>query len=70
MRKQEVKMRFKQKVAIFLLSLLLTFVGFSLVASPSAVELVKVGKQAGYEIIANVLAEAGAGASLSTNMGG
>ncbi|KPJ70220.1 hypothetical protein AMJ44_00460 [candidate division WOR-1 bacterium DG_54_3] len=63
-------MRFKQKVAIFLLALFLTFVGFSLVASPSAVELVKVGKQAGYEIIANVLAEAGAGASLSTNMGG
>lgn len=70
MRKQEVKMRFKQKVAIFLLALFLTFVGFSLVASPSAVELVKVGKQAGYEIIANVLAEAVAGASLSTNMGG
>ena len=63
-------MRFKQKLAIFLLAVLLTFVGFNLVASPSAVELVKVGKQAGYEIIANVLADAGVGASLSTNVGG
>jgi hypothetical protein len=68
MRKQEVKMRFKQKFAIFVLAVLLTFVGFNLLTSPSAVELVKVGKQAGYEIIANVLA--GAGASLSTNIGG
>ena len=66
--KQEDKMKLKQKAAIFLLAVLLTFVGFSLLASPSAVELVKVGKQAGYEIIANVLAEAAA--SLSTNMGG
>jgi len=61
-------MRFKQKVAIFLLAVLLTFVGFSLLASPSAVELVKVGKQAGYNIIANVLAEVSA--SLSTKIGG
>ena len=70
MRKQEVKMRLKQKFAIFFLAVLLTFIGFNLLASPSAVELVKVGKQAGYEIIANVLAEAGTCASLSTNIGG
>jgi hypothetical protein len=70
MRKQEVKMRFKQKFAIFVLALLLTFVGFNLLTSPSALELVKVGKQAGYEIIANVLTEAGVGVSLSTNIGG
>ncbi len=63
-------MRFKQRLAIFLLAVLLTFVGFNLLASPSAVELVKVGKQAGYEIIANVLAETGAGAYLSTKIGG
>ena len=63
-------MRFKQKLAIFLLAVLLTFVGFNLLTSPSAVELVKVGKQAGYEIIANVLADARVGASLSTNTGG
>lgn len=61
-------MRFKQRLAIFLLAVLLTFVGFNLLTSPSAVELAKVGKQAGYKIIANVLA--GVGTSLSTNIGG
>ncbi len=70
MKKQEVKMRFKQRLAIFLLAVLLTFVGFNLLTSPSAVELAKVGKQAGYKIIANVLPDAGVGAPLSTKIGG
>ena len=70
MRKQEVKMKIKQKIAIFLLAVLITFVGFNLLASPSAVELIKVGSQAGYEIIANVLAKAETVPQLSSNMGG
>jgi len=50
-------MKFKTKVAILLAAVLLTFLGFNLIAS-SGVELVKVGKQAGYEIISNYLAKA------------
>ena len=53
-----MKMRFRTKVAIFMMAVLLTFVGFNLIASPSAVNLLKMGKEAGYEIIANVLAKA------------
>jgi len=54
----EVNMSFKAKVAIFLLATLITLTGFNLIASSSALDMLKVGKQAGYKIIANVLAEA------------
>jgi hypothetical protein len=56
--RKEAKMKFKTKVAILLAAVLLTFLGFNLIASSGAVELVKVGKQAGYEIISNYLAKA------------
>jgi hypothetical protein len=39
-----------------MMAVLLTFVGFSLIASPS-IEIMKVGKEAGYEIISNYLAK-------------
>jgi hypothetical protein len=55
---KEIKMSFKAKVAIFLLATLITLTGFNLIASSSAVDILKVGKKAGYQIIANVLAEA------------
>jgi hypothetical protein len=54
---RRLKMKMKQKLAILLMAVLLTFVGFSLIASPAATELVKVGKEAGYEIISNMLAK-------------
>jgi len=50
-------MSFKQKLAIFLAAVLLTVVGFNLMAGP-AVDILKVGKQAGYQIISNYLANA------------
>ncbi len=50
-------MKLKTKTAIFMMAVLLTFVGFSLIASPS-IEIMKVGKDAGYEIISNYLATA------------
>ena len=40
------------------MSVLLTFFGFNMIASSGALDIIKVGKQAGYEIIANVLAKA------------
>jgi hypothetical protein len=55
---KEVKMSFKVKVAIFLLATLLTLAGFNLIASSSALDILKMGKRAGYDIIANVLADA------------
>lgn len=50
-------MNVKAKVAIFLVAVFLTLAGFNLIASSPALEIMKVGKQAGYEIIANVLAK-------------
>jgi hypothetical protein len=55
---KETKMSFKTKVAIFLLATLITLAGFNLIASSSALDILKVGKKAGNEIIANVLAKA------------
>jgi hypothetical protein len=54
----EVNMSFKTKVAILLVATLITLVGFNLIASSPALDIMKVGKQAGYDIIANVLAQA------------
>jgi hypothetical protein len=51
-------MSFKAKIAIFLLATLITLAGFNLIVSSSALDMLKIGKRAGYEIIANVLAEA------------
>lgn len=50
-------MKLRTKTAIFMMAVLLTFVGFSLIASPS-IEIMKIGKEAGYEIISNYLAKA------------
>lgn len=51
-------MKIGTKLLIIMAAMLLTFFGFNLIASSGAVDLVKVGKQAGYEIIANVLTKA------------
>ena len=48
-------MRFRTKFAILLMAVLLTFVGFNLIAFSPAVDLLKLGKEAGNEIIANFL---------------
>jgi hypothetical protein len=50
-------MRVKEKVVIFIAAAVLTLVGFSVIAAPS-VELMRVGKEAGYQIIANYLEKA------------
>jgi hypothetical protein len=44
---------------------MLTFFGFNLMTSSVAVDLAKVGKEAGYEIIANVLAKTETASSYS-----
>jgi hypothetical protein len=50
--KTEVKMKAKDKLIAFTAAVILTFIGFSLISAP-AVDLVKVGNDAGYEIISN-----------------
>jgi hypothetical protein len=65
---KENKMKIRDKLAIFVVAVLITFFGFSLIAS-SSVDILKVGKKAGYEIISNVLAkEANAVASQSSSV--
>jgi len=58
-------MSFKAKIAILLAAVLITLAGFNLIASSPALEIMKVGKKAGYQIIANVLAEGEAHAARS-----
>ena len=49
-------MKFKEKVAIFVIALLLSFLLFNAIGSPS-LSLLKLGKEAGNEIISNYLAK-------------
>lgn len=51
-------MSFKSKIVIFLLASFISLVGFNLIASSPALDIMKIGKKAGYEIISNVLAKA------------
>ncbi|MBN1273711.1 MAG: hypothetical protein JXB26_15700 [Candidatus Aminicenantes bacterium] len=48
-------MKLKTKILIFTAAVLLSFVLFSLISSPTAVEMVKTGKRAGYQIISNIV---------------
>jgi len=51
--------RLREKIGILALAVFLSFAAFSMIAAP-AIDIVKVGKYAGYEIISNVLAKADA----------
>ena len=48
-------MKFRAKFSILLIAVLITFVGFNLIAFSPALDLLKLGKEAGNEIIANFL---------------
>jgi len=50
-------MRLKEKIVILVASAFLSLAAFSLIAGPS-VDLMKLGKKAGYEMIASYLAKA------------
>ncbi len=51
-------MKFKEKVAVFVVALLLSFLLFNMIGSPS-LSLLRLGKEAGNEIISNYLANEG-----------
>lgn len=50
-------MRLRTKLSIFLMAVIFTFVGFNLIVFSPAMDLLRIGKKAGNEIIANVLAK-------------
>lgn len=49
-------MKFRTKLAIFVAAVLISLVGFSLIAAPAA-DVIVIGKKAGYQIISNFLAK-------------
>ena len=53
--KNEKIMSLITKIEIFIVAIVLTFFLFNMMISPSAMDLIKIGKQAGYEIISNVV---------------
>ena len=61
-------MKLKAKAAIFLAAVLISLVGFSLIAAPAA-DVIVIGKEAGYEIISNFLAKADSSAKLYSPIG-
>jgi hypothetical protein len=67
---KEEKMKFKSKVAIFVLAAVLTFAVFNLLVPSAAVDLAKVGKEAGLKIISNVIAKVETAAPLTSILGG
>jgi heme/copper-type cytochrome/quinol oxidase subunit 4 len=62
----EDQMRYRTKIAIFLVAVLLTLVGFNLMASRTVIEMVKIGNQPDYTISIHVVAEIQALPSSST----
>jgi hypothetical protein len=53
----EDPMKYKTKIAIFLVAVLLTLVGFNLMTSRTVLEMVKFGNQPDYTISIHVAAE-------------
>jgi cell division protein FtsL len=62
---KENKMRLIEKALILLVAIIISLVAFSLISAP-AVDMVKVGKQADYEIITNWLAKVDAASHQSS----
>jgi len=62
-------MNIKTKIVILVAALLITLVGFNAIAT-SAIDLLKIGKQAGEETIANYLAKVEAASHRSSAIKG
>ena len=58
MKKRRLKVKLKEKVTIFVIALLLSFFLFNAIGS-SSIDLLRIGKEAGNEIISNYLASEG-----------
>lgn len=62
-------MNIKTKIIIFFAALLISLIGFNAIATP-AIDILKIGKQAGDEIIANYLAKVEAASQQSSAIKG
>jgi hypothetical protein len=51
-------MKTQAKIAIFLVAVMVSLIGFNLIASPSAVSMFKVGQLNGYDVTVTAKAEA------------
>ena len=48
-------MKLRAKIAIFLIALVISFIGFSLMASPEATDMMRAGENSEYEVVAKVV---------------
>lgn len=48
-------MKLGAKIAIFLIAMLVSFIGFSLMASPEAKDMLRTGENSEYEVVAKVV---------------
>jgi hypothetical protein len=48
-------MKLRNKIVIFLIALLISFIGFNLIASPVANDVLKIGKHSGPQVVAKVV---------------
>jgi hypothetical protein len=63
-------MNTKAKIAIFLVAVMVSLVGFNLIASPSAVDIFKVGQLNGYHVDVVVTAKMGSDAPAVVHING
>jgi len=63
-------MNTKAKIAIFLVAVMVSLVGFNLIASPSAVDIFKVGQLSGYHVDVVVTAKIGSDAPAVVHING
>jgi hypothetical protein len=63
-------MNAKTKIAIFLVAVMVSLVGFSLIASPAAVDMFKLGKTPTYNVDVVVTAQAGSNAQPVVHING
>jgi len=66
--KRRQTMKFKTKFVILCAAVMISFVGFSLIAAP-IVDILVVGKEAGYEQISNFLAKSGVAQNQESSIG-
>ena len=52
---KEIKMKLRNKLVILLAAVLISFIGFNLIASPIAKDMQKAGNNSDYEVVAKVV---------------
>jgi len=63
-------MKIRTKIAIFLVAVMVSLIGFNLIASPSAVGGFKAGELNGYQVVVTATAQAGTAAQPVVHING